>query len=865
MAKGEDVSRGEGVSQSCVDEGAQLPSALSASADAPKASVTSVAADAPKASAAFLPQAASSDGACPKASVQGLTSEQVRQRRQKGQVNSAAAVKTRSVRRILRDNVCTLFNLVNVILAALVLFTGSFKNMLFMVVIAFNVVIGVVQELRSKRATDRLAIVTAQAVEVMRDGKVERVPVDQLVVDDVMRLGRGSQIPSDAEVVDGSCKVDESLLTGESALVPKSVGDKLFSGSFVSAGVVWARVVHVGADNYAAQIAKGAKQVKQVNSQIMTSLNKIVKYVSITLPPVGLLLFGSTVFVSHASLDSAILSTVAALVGMIPEGLILLTSMILAVAVVRLARRKVLVQQLFCIETLARVDVLCLDKTGTITTGRMSVSDVVPLKAASGSNVALENVIAALAATDPDPNETAQAIACRFDGKAPDVAALLPARRVVPFSSEVKWSGATLANGESFVMGAAQFVLASDQQALDALSSKLDALATDARVLLVASVEGFNESDFFVGTPRPLGFVCIQDEIRPTAARTIRYFIDQGVTLKVISGDDPHTVSGIARRVGVPDADRFVDATTLSAPADVASAIACNSVFGRVRPEQKKEFVQALQCQGHIVAMTGDGVNDVLALRIADCSVAMAAGSDAARNVAELVLVDNDFASMPHVVAEGRRSINNLQRSASLFLQKTLYSIAAAVLFIFLPWEYPFDPIQMTLIAAFTIGIPSFVLALEPNRDRVCGTFLSNCVSKSVPGAVCVVASFVAISALANGPLHMGYPQSSTLCVALTSFIGVLLVIRLSLPYTPLRVALLVVVVGGLALGATVFGRFFDMAAFTPQMWMVFGVGAAVNTALFVALHVVRRRFANRLERRRDGLKQEGGAAQHAS
>ena len=784
------------------------------------------------------------------ASIKGLTSEEVRAAQAAGKVNADATVKTRSYGSIFRSNICTLFNLINVILAVFVFLTGSYKNMLFMLVIVINTIIGIVQEIRSKITTDRLSIVVAANVEVMRDGKIQKIPIDELVLGDVMRLGRGNQIPTDSVVLKGECKTDESLLTGESRLIPKHAGDQLYSGSFINAGAVWARVEKVGADNYAAQITNEAKQKKAINSEIMTSLNKIIKYVSIFMFPVGLLLFANEYLLHHVELDPAILSTVSAMVGMIPEGLILLASTVMAVAVVRLARHQVLVQQLYCIETLARVDVLCLDKTGTITTGGMEVSGLVPLSTADPEpkEQELSKIVASLVASDEDPNDTARAIQEYFglakEGKQKAEQAITPAdllkpTRVIPFSSDTKWSGAAFANGEAYVMGAAQFVLEKNANTLAQIKDTLDTYAADARVLLVARVEGFDTNGTIEGEVTPLGFVCLRDQIRSTAAQTITYFKEQGVKLKVISGDDPHTVSGIAQKVGIEGADRFVDASTLKTDQDIASAIKNYNVFGRVRPEQKKAFVLALQAEGHTVAMTGDGVNDVLALKASDCSVAMASGSDAARNVAQLVLVDNDFASMPAVVAEGRRSINNLQRSASLFLVKTLLSITAAFLFIFLPWQYPFVPIQLTLISAFTIGLPSFVLALEPNKDLVRGHFLPNAVVHSIPGAVCAVVSIVVLTIVGNEAIGLDYRQVSTLCVMVVGLLGIMLVIRLSIPFTSLRWGLLVVVIGGLLIGVVGFGWLFDIAPFTPEMWQSFGIAALANIVAFNYLYNV--------------------------
>ncbi len=758
----------------------------------------------------------------------GLTTSEVEERIAAGKVNVNTELKTKSVRQLVLENVCTLFNLINVVLAVLVIITGELKNLTFLVIVLANTFIGIWQALRSKRMVDRLTLLAQKKARVIRNSEEVELELDQIVLDDLVRLGRGDQIPADAIVVKGEASVNESLLTGESDLIRKVAGDELMSGSFVDSGLVYARVEHVGADNYVAKINNEAKYVKKVNSEIMRALNAIVRFASVVMLPLGIGLYLAS-RADGVGFSASVLTTVGALLGMIPQGLVLLTSSVLCLATIRLARKKVLAQQLYCIETLARVDVLCLDKTGTITSGRMEVAGTHPLEGEGAAE--LDQVLASIAqATSDDANETCRALldyfglglpaqpavekgARRAKGaaapapEAPRVSPWEPVR-VVPFSSAKKWSGAYFGEQGAFVMGAAQFVL--EPQDFEACEKRVSELAAQARALVVARVEGFTAEGDLLGRPVPLGFVTIRDEIRTSAPETIRYFCEQGVTLNVISGDDPRTVSFIAAQVGIPGADKYVDATTLTTPAKIDAAAERYHVFGRVTPQQKRELVQALQRRGHTVAMTGDGVNDVLALKEADCSVAMAAGSDAARNVAEIVLVDNDFAAMPAVVAEGRRSINNLQRSAALFLTKTLFSMALAAICIFFP-PYPFQPIQMTLINFFCIGLPSFVLALEPNHDRVKGNFLTNVLKRALPASLMVVAA-VGVCMVASGLLHTGSAALSTMSLVATSVVGCRLIWQLSWPFTPLRTALFAFIAVGIVVGVGFFPELFIIA-----------------------------------------------------
>lgn len=767
---------------------------------------------------------------------QGLSTAQVRQRVSDGKVNADADVKTRTIPRIFRDNICTLFNFVNIVLAIAIFWTGSYRNLLFLAIIICNVVIGIFQEVRSKLTIDRLSVVTATKAHVIRDGRTSDIPLDQIVLDDVVVLGRGDQVPSDCVVLDGKCSANESLLTGESDLVHKEVGDVLMSGSFVSAGTCTAQVTAVGADNYATKINNAAKVHKKANSDIMASLNKLIKFVTFLIVPLGALLMAKELTFGGGTLDSAILHTSAALVGMVPQGLILLTSTVLAVSVLRLAQHKVLVQELYCVETLARVDVVCLDKTGTITTGEMDVDELVPF-----NGVAYDRALHALVALDRvatmDNNETAKAIHAYVEGlkepvDAPEAVSGEP--RLIPFSSEHKYSGICYGSeAGNYALGAAEFVLKGNVEGLKRAQDGISRLAGTRRALVVAQVPDFNEEDCIEGAPEPLAIVFIKDRVRQTAPQTLQYFTEQGVRVNIISGDSIETVSNIAAAVGVPDADKCVDMSTVTTPEELARVARECRVFGRVTPGQKKELVAALQEQGHTVAMTGDGVNDVLALHTADCSVAMGSGSDAARSVSNLVLLDNDFASLPHVVAEGRRSINNLQRSGSLFLVKTLFSAIMSAMFVgILVYNYPFVTIQLSLIDAFTIGIPSFVLALEPNHERIRGEFLRNVVTRAIPGAVCVVLSVI-VAVVVGWQTGLSQEQFSTMCVILTSVAGVNLIIRLSIPYNPVRATLLVVVLAGLVLGIGPLGGVFMLTPFSFEMIVLVIILAACITLIF--------------------------------
>lgn len=711
----------------------------------------------------------------------GLTPEQAGQRAAEGLVNHSAEVPTKSIGQIVRGNLFTLFNLINVILAVLILMVGSYKNVLFMGVIICNILIGTFQEIRAKKTIDKLSLISAPKAKAIRGGETVPLPVNDIVLDDILLLEAGNQVCADAVVVSGECEVNESLLTGESDPVLKKPGDLLMSGSFLVSGTARARAEHIGAENYAAQISAGAKYLKKPNSEIMKSVNLIIKIIGFIIVPLGLILFYKQLFVINQPFEEAIVSTVAAIIGMIPEGLVLLTSVVLAVSVIRLSRHKTLVQELYCIETLARVDVLCLDKTGTITEGTMQVEEVVSLE--GSPQEAVDDALSALVHALEDSNPTFNALKERYGS----YTSSWKSEAVFPFSSAKKWSGASFSGKGSYIIGASEFIL---REGYEAIRSQVEQYSANGqRVLLLAY-----SPNPFRGRELPDGIcaaalVLIGDKIRPEAEQTLRYFDEQGVNLKIISGDNAVTVANIARRAGLRDAENYVDASTLETEEQVKEAAIRFSVFGRVTPQQKLQLVQALKEQKHTVAMTGDGVNDVLALKEADCSIAMASGSDAARNVSQLVLLDSNFASMPRIVAEGRRSINNIQRSSSLFLVKMIFSVLLGLAFVFISHPYPFEPIQLTLINAVTIGIPSFILALEPNRERIRGRFIYNVVRKSIPGALVVVAGVVATSLL--GPfMGLDGPQVSTVAVLVTATTSFLVLFRVCLPFDKLRALL---------------------------------------------------------------------------
>ena len=756
----------------------------------------------------------------------GLTQAEVAQRVREGRVNVNADVPTKTVPQIVAEHALTLFNGVMVVLAVLVLLTGRVTNMLFVIPVVANLVIGAFQEIRAKRAIDELSVLAARPVRVIRDGLESSIPVEEVVVDDLVKLGRGDQVPADGVVVAGEASVNESLITGESVPIAKVAGSELVSGSFLDAGAVVCRVERVGADAYAARINAGAKQRRRTRSEIVDSLDAVIRLVTLFLAPLGVLLYARTVATGTPVVD-AVLTTVSAIVGMIPQGLVLLISSVFALAATRLAARSVLVQQLYSIESFARVDVLCLDKTGTITSGAMEVIGTAPAEGCSEAEVDAA-LVALIAAAGEDLNDTSLAIRTYVRERRLRSEQIA---RTVAFSSATKRSGCVTASGRAYLMGAAQFVL---DEVPDAVEARLRSFGEMARVLVVASCDGFDADGAAQGSPRLMGYVALQDTIRNTAEDTVRFFVERGVTLNVISGDDPATVSAIARRVGIPGAERYVDASTLRTPVELRRAVEEHRVFGRVTPDQKRSLVRAFRYAGHTVAMMGDGVNDVLALREADCSVAVASGSDVARNVADLVLVDDDFGHMPEIVSQGRQSINNLQRSAVLFIVKTVYTMLLTLLCTLWP-PYPFMPIQSTLISVAVIGVPSVLLAVEPNHERIRGRFLVSVLSRALPASFGIVAGIVPVLLLTR-LFGVSDAQASTICMYVVAAVGYALIATVSFPYTPLRVFVLALVAGIMVFGCSTLAGLFEVAALGAGQVLVAALGCCAGIACYACL-----------------------------
>lgn len=760
----------------------------------------------------------------------GLSAEQVKRRFAQGENNYKVESSTLSVPEIVRSNVCTYFNLVFAVIAVLLAIVGAWSDMLFLPIIVANTCIGIIQEVHSKKVLDKLSILNAPHAVVIRDGKRQEIPADQLVLDDIVEFSAGSQIPADAKVVSGELQVNESLITGESDEIEKREGDSLLSGSFVVSGKACARLEKVGKDSYISKLTlQATKSKKGEQSEMIRSLNYLIMVMGIIIIPIGIALFVQSFIYNEGTFHDSITGMVAAIIGMIPEGLYLLTSVALAVSSVRLAQKKVLIHDMKCIETLARVNVLCVDKTGTITEPGMHVYDFSVLDGAD--QLEISQLLSDFVAAQEKDNATMEALKAHFSNGSG-----MRAREVYSFSSETKYSGAVMNDGKSYVIGAPEFVLrgqfAQYQEKIAIYSSK------GYRVLVFAQYEGTLDRKPLTEPVLPLCFVMLANPIRKGAKETFTYFAENDVDIKVISGDNPLTVSVIAAEAGIVGAERFVDASTLKEKEDYYRAVEEYTVFGRVTPSQKRMLVQALKEHKKTVAMTGDGVNDVLALKDADCSVAMASGSEAASNVAQLVLLDSDFSRMPSVVAEGRRVVNNIERTAALYIVKNIFSMLLAIFSVILMLDYPLEPSQVSLISMFTIGIPSFVLALEPNKELIRGHFLTNVLVRALPAGL---TDFIVVSGLVIfcREFQVDLDCLSTSCTILVAIVGFMILHRIARPMNTGHIVMLVGVIAGWILCMLFGGSFFGITGISKQCEMLMVIFAIITEPVLRYLSLI--------------------------
>ncbi len=723
----------------------------------------------------------------------GLTAAQAARRAEAGQANRQTRDPGKSTGQIVAENLFTLFNLLNFALAICLALVGSWRNMLFLGVVFSNTLIGTVQSIRARQTLNKLRLLQTRNAHPIRDGQEIECPPEELVLGDLVVLRAGEQLPADAIVREGRCAADESLLTGESEPVVRQEGDWLMSGSFLTEGKVTAQLAAVGDDSYAARLMRSARVIRTPKSELMTELNRLVSLVSRILVPIGILLFCREYFLQHAPIQQAVPEAVAAMIGMIPEGLILLTSVALLAGVVKLGKRQTLVQELFGIESLARVDVLCVDKTGTLTTGEMTLDETIPMDADEAElNAAAARFLGAFEAASGTLRALADAIP----------AAENTALATLPFSSARKKSAASFSDGTTLILGAPSFVL-------DAVPARVaEASEQGYRVLALAEAEGAISGTELSPVRRCLGLFLLRDTLRPSVKDTLAWFSREGVSVRVLSGDDPRTVSAVARTLELPGADRIADCSLLSDD-ELRAAAADKVIFGRLTPARKQFLVEALKAEGHSVAMTGDGVNDIPSLKAADCSIAIGGGAEATEHAAQIVLLDRDFNSLPAVVAEGRRVIGNITRTASLYLVKTLYSFVLGLIMVFLPLRYPFQPIHLTLISALSIGTPSFFLALEPSAERASGHFLKRILLRAVPGALAVVCCAIASMILSH--CGTGHTVAATMAAVAAGWIGLANLALTCRPFTRLRVAVCIAMVIG----------YVGALAFLPKLFLL--------------------------------------------
>lgn len=766
----------------------------------------------------------------------GLTAQEVQMREKAGLSNEMVKSQSKTIGQIIAGNVFTYFNLIFAVFAALLILVRSYINMTFLPIIVCNTLIGIIQEIRSKRVLDRLTVLTAPKTAVLRDGVQTTVASEKLVQGDVCIFEAGNQICADAVIAEGQVRVNEALVTGEADEITKCAGDTLLSGSFVVSGSCKAVLVHVGLSSYAAKLTIAAKASrKKQQTEMMRSLDKLVKLIGILIIPIGILMFTQAHFFLGHTLQQSIVSMIASLVGMIPEGLYLLASVALVVSVMRLGKKNVLVHEMACVETLARVNVLCVDKTGTITENKMTVQEIIPLMPdEDDAYPPVHQMIGDLAACMEADNITMQTIKEYFSSGSGKTAV-----SVSPFSSETKYSGVCFEDG-IYILGAPEQVLLSEYA--DYEEQILEIAHMGARVLVFGTYEGELDGKPLKYPVTPLALVVLSNPVRERARETFEYFADQGVAIKVISGDNPATVSSVAEKAGIQDADKYVDASALLTDEALCDAVKKYTVFGRVQPEQKQKLVQALKNDGKVVAMTGDGVNDVLALKSADCSIAMASGSDAASNAAQIVLLESDFACMPSVVLEGRRVVNNIQRSASLFLVKNIFSMLMTVFTLIAANRYPLYPTQLSLLGAFTIGIPAFFLAMQPNKSLIQGHFLTNVALKALPAALTDFI-VVAIASVLGYYHHIPHEQLSTMMIFILLTVGITTLVRVCCPFDKIRAAVCICMVCGIVFSILFLRQMFAIYPLSVQQWLMTGCWMALAVPLFCLMCRLVNRF----------------------
>lgn len=765
----------------------------------------------------------------------GLTQYQVKQRQEEGCINLPAESSSVTIGDIIRKNVFTYFNLIFTVLAVLLCIVGSFRDLTFLPIIVANTLIGIIQEVRAKKTLDNLNMLNAPQAVVVRDGNEIMVAAEELVLDDIVKFKAGDQVCADAVICSGEVHVNEALLTGEADEISKSEDGLLMSGSFIVSGECYARLDKVGEDSYISKLAAQAKKMqKGEQSEMMRSLNKLVKGVGIGIIPIGAVIFSLAFFQHDEGFKSSVTGMVAAVIGMVPEGLYLLASIALAVSTIRLAQKKILLHEMKCIETLARVDVLCVDKTGTITENSMKVQGLIPTDNYDSKLMEpLEVMLGDFADAMSNDNTTMDAIKEYFtatSGKWPS--------KKTGFSSVAKYSSVTFGDS-TYVLGAPEFVL--NDRYVEYEDEITGYASTGVRVLVFGITDENIDGSRLKNSINPLGLVLLANPIREGAVKTFKYFEEQGVAIKVISGDNPLTVSKVAMKAGIDGAEKYVDASTLTDGGMMRKAILNNTVFGRVTPEQKRRFVKILKSAGHTVAMTGDGVNDILALKDADCSIAMASGSDAAAQTAQLVLLDSDFSCMPDVVWEGRRVVNNIQRSASLFLVKNIFSLLLSLVSIIFMFAYPLVPSQVSLISMFTIGMPAFLLATEPNKNIIKGHFLTNVFLKALPAGL---TDALVVGALVVFGRNFGLPEEevATAATLLLALIGFIILFKISVPINKYRAAILIGAILAFIISSVFLSKLFaitDMSKKCIMLLIIFGI-AAESVFRYLTLFVER-------------------------